>query len=346
MAVIARDGRRVAFGGRRAADLFRTAEPEASRAGVVFDSADLPARHRYEAFRAFWGGLYDVRAPTEPAHDARALVKLWTLGEVTLGQLLLPQCNSFRSARQAKAFHGDVLVLRIPTQGTMRFVLDGEMALLRPGAAYLCNEMAPCACVHGEDFALSVLVVPFDAVGYDPYRHPRITTIPLDTAVGRVLIALVEAASREVASAGREGLCAPLMAFLRALLADLYQGGPDEPSVEAFRALAMRLYLEEHLFDETIDASTIARAVGTSRASVYRVFQGEGGVRRAVHRRRLRGALMDLVENEAVRGAIGQAAQRWGLIDASRFARMCRAEFGYPPGAVMEFLKTPPETVA
>ncbi|GAB5378324.1 MAG: hypothetical protein AcusKO_47860 [Acuticoccus sp.] len=222
------------------------------------------------------------------------------------------------------------------------------MIEVNPETAYLCDEMSASAYLLAPQFTALMLVIPFDAIGYDPYVHPRVIPIGLRTPVGRMLLVLLDALLMEVQEpiADLDELAKPVIDFIRAVA--LGKDGNDRKNSGSIdsRAAAMRRFVEEHIGPDHLDVDVIGRATGASRASVYRVFQPEGGVNRAILRRRLNAALVDVATSTSARNGIADAARLWGIGDASRFSRACRREFGYSPSAVFSFMNVPPEHLA
>jgi AraC-like DNA-binding protein len=74
---------------------------------------------------------------------------------------------------------------------------------------------------------------------------------------------------------------------------------------------------------------------GLSRTQLYRVFEAQGGVARAVQRERLRAIARTLADPEE-RRPVAQVAEAFGMPDASAFSRVFRREYGVTPRAFRE----------
>jgi AraC-like DNA-binding protein len=93
------------------------------------------------------------------------------------------------------------------------------------------------------------------------------------------------------------------------------------------------------LLNGDIDIGAIATAAGVSRATLYRSFDGEGGVSRFVQDRRLHHARSALRRRMGRTPTISDIADRYGFASPTHFSRLFRARFGYSPAEV-EPLKT------
>ena len=165
--------------------------------------------------------------------------------------------------------------------------------------------------------------------------------------------------------AGARLLSAQLTSLVE--LAELLSEGEVETAIQAALMIAVRItgleveiaeaeiaaihrtvrrsasrYIEARLnaLDSHIDGSAVAKAAGVSRATLYRAFDGEGGVNRYVQYRRLHHARRALRERQDGKLTIADVSYRYGFASPTHFSRQFRAVFGYSPSDV-EPLKTP-----
>uniref|UniRef100_UPI0015767FDB helix-turn-helix domain-containing protein n=1 Tax=Sphingomonas bacterium TaxID=1895847 RepID=UPI0015767FDB len=83
----------------------------------------------------------------------------------------------------------------------------------------------------------------------------------------------------------------------------------------------------------SVSVDGLARASGTSRSVLYRLFQGEGGLLAYDRRRRLLALYRDLVET-GEHEPIARVAERHGFADTISLGRGFRALFGCSPREV------------
>jgi AraC-like DNA-binding protein len=112
---------------------------------------------------------------------------------------------------------------------------------------------------------------------------------------------------------------------------------PDDLS-EADLALTRRarLFIEVNLQRADLTPENISAAIGISRAKLYRLFQGCGGVMRQVQRQRMSRAYDALTDPDVPKQRIVQVARRHGFTDEKYFSRIFRATFGCKPREAME----------
>ena len=128
---------------------------------------------------------------------------------------------------------------------------------------------------------------------------------------------------------------------LRQLL-DLTRAALVQPQYSTSRRRAARLdqyrsiqsYIEQNLHQMDLCAETLLPKFGVSRATLYRLFEDEGGVRNYIVDRRLFRALLDISDGSTRRGVIQKAAKSWGFSSAANFNRSVRHAFGGAPGSL------------
>jgi AraC-like DNA-binding protein len=303
---------------------------------IHLDASDLPRREWFEAWRAYNAGLYDI-FPTEgraPVSAPRA--SAWRVGDIVAGSTACPALR-FRREKALIRQSEERLLFRLYRSGCLRALLDGEPFRMQPGEFHLFDAMRT---FHGvSDIAANYSVtIPYAAIGYDPIRHAARFSQGVDTPAGRLLAASLETLYREAPYASAEdgaALAAGFVGLLRGLLFAATADDAARSAVERHRAAAIRRYVDAHFTDPKISAEAVGRAVGASRATVYRVFAPEGGFERAVLDRRLRCAVTELSRATPRRGAIASVAHRWGFHDAAWFTRLCRERFGYRPSNIL-----------
>lgn len=99
---------------------------------------------------------------------------------------------------------------------------------------------------------------------------------------------------------------------------------------------AATVFIEAHLAEPNLSVGQIARAIGCSRATLYRVFAA-GGLGVAEH---IRDCRLDraraLVERVGTEVSIAEIAVRCGIYDTANFSRMFKRRFGIPPSSLRE----------
>ncbi len=94
---------------------------------------------------------------------------------------------------------------------------------------------------------------------------------------------------------------------------------------------AATAYIEQHLSEPSLSSSRVARALGCSRSTLYRLFSThETGVAGYIRDLRLDRA-RTLIENAPVHIPVADLALQCGIYDTANFSRQFRRRFGVPP---------------
>jgi AraC-like DNA-binding protein len=120
--------------------------------------------------------------------------------------------------------------------------------------------------------------------------------------------------------------------FLRELVIEILcrHGTAELARPERYLLDAAKQQIARRLEDPALDVSSIAAAIGTSRAALYRAFRGEAeGIAAAIAAARLEQARVLLLRDHE--RAIGDVAFACGFDNPRRFNRLFRQRFGCTP---------------
>ena len=103
---------------------------------------------------------------------------------------------------------------------------------------------------------------------------------------------------------------------------------------------AASAYIEQHLGEPSLSSSRVARALGCSRSTLYRLFSNhETGVAGYIRDLRLDRA-RTLIENAPAHIPVADLALQCGIYDTANFSRQFRRRFGIPPSELRGLNKT------
>lgn len=124
-------------------------------------------------------------------------------------------------------------------------------------------------------------------------------------------------------------LCLILKWVGQVSILDLSRGHvSDEPSSEIMVLLQRaKRFIESHLDSPELSIDVICNAVGTSRRTLYRLFDREGGVHRYVQARRLERIRTLLTDPRETR-RIAELAADFGFPRSDHFARAFKHQYG------------------
>ncbi len=111
-----------------------------------------------------------------------------------------------------------------------------------------------------------------------------------------------------------------------------------EASSPIRNALRVRVqhYIDTHLLDRDLAPDRICRDIGLSRAKLYQLFEGGGGIMRQIQRKRLQRVYQVLADLSRPRAGIAEIAWRHGFSNEKYFYQLFKAEFGHTPTETLE----------
>lgn len=180
------------------------------------------------------------------------------------------------------------------------------------------------------------VVLPHASVGYQPDRHPPYLWLPVASPRGGLLAASMRGLVEQLPAVTVTDAPALAMAFAGLVRSLFLTPAATAPDIAARDRLAgrIRAYVDQHLGDE-LSGDELSRHFNLSRASLYRLFQAEGGVEAFIRDRRLDRCSSELMLAQAGRGRVREIAERLGFADAGHFTRAFRQRFGVAPSDLL-----------
>lgn len=205
------------------------------------------------------------------------------------------------------------------------------------GGTYIVNLAYETDACSADNEVLSVILPRQVLDAHIPQLvRARGTLFAPGTMAGRLFGDFMESMGRNMRRAGRDDV--PLMAdALFGMLSVLHAGGdPGSRDVRQGTLNAVRRHIDARLSDPNLGVASLCAHFRMSRATLYRLFEAQGGVRDYIQRRRLMGAFRKLtLPGNAARGVF-DVAMDVGFTSASHFASRFRAEFGMTPSEVRD----------
>ncbi|WP_448501855.1 helix-turn-helix domain-containing protein [Sphingomonas sp.] len=275
--------------------------------------------------------LADPSGPSPAAVEAQA----WHLGTMMLGRFAGPPLSFVRSPALVAGSGLDHILVQLYVKGGFSGVAGDQPIDVRAGdicAFDLCETLD----TRSTAFSNISLLIPRDGIAgtVDPQALHGLVLCS-DQALGAMLADYLASLVARIGTLNRRDalFAATATASLvgTVLSGEALKRSGQQP-VSAFASPLRRAcaFIDEHIADPALDTAMLVRALGLSRAHLYRLFAGSGGVKRHIRRRRLSGAALDLSDPlRALR--VGDVARRWGFASDASFARSFRAAFGIAP---------------
>ena len=116
---------------------------------------------------------------------------------------------------------------------------------------------------------------------------------------------------------------------------ELKQIDATEGIVEVELRLLIKDFIAANLRNSQLSINMLIEKFNCSRATLYRLFQTQGGVAHYINRLRLQRCYKYLVSGNVKRSQIAQIAQYWGFSNRQQFTRQFKQHFGISPSDVV-----------
>lgn len=237
--------------------------------------------------------------------------------------------------------HGDLdyFVLQLFVEGSERLFTGTSHYLLQPQAV----------CLRDWRYGYTGISERNDIIGFAIPRHllnthgridasRPVVFWSLDSAAGKILAGemtrtwerLKHASEQEAAA-----LASSLIKLVNGMLTNLLMEESEQLRVNRAMQLTIKQYIADHLDDDALGVEVLCHRFGLSRASLYRLFQDEGGLRRYIREQRLTHCFSLLSAANSPEVKVRHIAEYWGFDNASHFHRLFKARFGIPPSEIL-----------
>lgn len=241
----------------------------------------------------------------------------------------------WRTKAQLKNAGHLVVVLR-HLSGSTRAISGDEVIQRAPGEFCFMDQSIPIEAVQ-ESGEFQTIYLEKNLLGYDPSIHPRFRRIDPKSNIGACIEAVWDDLFNHLWLNDKvvsEPAIDKLVSCIKIAIGT--DSEREDVRTHARRALHTVIcrYIETNLGNLDLNTTSVLDAFGVSRATLYRMFEADGGVRNYITTRRRSRALLDIAHNPSRRGEIRKAADRWGFSSAPNFNRSIRDTFGQTPGGL------------
>jgi AraC-like DNA-binding protein len=302
----------------------------------VFRTHSLPAPDQFDAWRGWFGSVFDVVPREPPRQGFLAETAVWTLDGFGLSRVRAPSIMVSRSAALIRRNPVDHWVITIGRRAVTSVRMGDATVDAPAGSPFVLSLGTPLVSDRSQDERLQLYMA------RDSFREltPVLDAargIVLDTPLGNLLadyMVLLERTLPDLTNDQAPRLTRALGAMVGACIvpsADRIAAAGGQ--IDLGRLERVRRAVRRYLRSPALGPSLLCRHVGMSRSQLYRLMEAEGGVARYIQRQRLLesyAALSDLAADKP----ISAIAHDLCFADASGFSRAFRQEFGITPSEV------------
>ena len=295
---------------------------------------------RQDVWAAIWSPVHDMRIQHPRSFDRMNFTRDTVRGEFAgmryaTGWQLNQHSNHKLSARL-----GVISISRVHSgYATMDFEL--KSFVLRPGQI-LINDHLQSYRGSQHEVVGETIYVPRHLLGLPEGSATGPILIEEDTVFGETLGLEMTRFFDEPATADFEG--DTLLHTVNSIIVRNRHPVSERAGWWRARNEIIRKYIEANLGDQTLLPAKICSVFNLSRATLYRMFEADGGVRRYIQDRRLHVAIWDLADGGIKRGRLTHVSEKWGFSSNANFNRAVKQAFSMPPGSLFaEGAYVPPE---
>lgn len=289
-----------------------------------FNSDALPRGERFSRYRDLYAAGADA-VETGPAFSAD--VRAWRLDRAVLYDRRLNDVGHQRPAERLARDGFDHWTLTLLLEGSLQIDAGWGLQPLRPGEIALLDTTRPMAnrASHAHFLTVSVARARMQATAGD---LDALHGVHLPAEQAGLLGDYLQALARRLPFVPASAVAAVTQPIAVLLAATLTATG--EASLLPVQGDQLRQLIERRLDDPAFNAAAAVAQSGLSRATLYRLFQPDGGLAVYIQRRRL----------NRVRAALADGNDRRSLLDIAQGAgfrtegqcnRLFREAFGVLP---------------
>lgn len=303
----------------------------------VLPVLDILQSGSLDVWAAACGTIFDV-SPLNHQCSNQYSARTWYVEPLIVAQTSYHSMVSNHNAHHIQESGGYLNIHRYVSDGTVTVDSDGVPLSCERGDIVFLDYSRPFRSVHPNSICQS-FIVPQAVIGYAPSDAPHAFVLAPDTKMGRLIGQEMDALLSQL-SRGEKLLSEDnVQRFLGCVEVALSSARASE-SARAFARESLKRaimnFIERNLCSPNMNVTLILKNFGVSRATLYRMFEREDGVRAYINHRRVCRAVIDLASKPNVRGQVHRVAERWGFSSDASFNRTVRRSFGLAPGSLFQ----------
>lgn len=298
------------------------------------DQTGEERRDRYATrLGAGWGVDFFDETERRPSHS-----RIWNLPGSVVARSWHPRRSVSRDAAMVRADPADHYSVEIRMEGETRLDADGHRFIAAPGQPFVLDMTRPESAENPEGTSFQYFM-PRDVLTRMLGRERDLHGLPLQGPLAAILVDhLAALTDRLDGMTGTEA--EPMAAATTQLVAACIAGTPMRSDTSALIVEDAQLreacrLIDARLADPELDIAAIARDMRVSRATLYRLFEAQGGVMRYIRERRL-ASCRDAILCPGDPRSHAAIAEAFGFKSAAHFSNAYQRHFGHRPSETVE----------
>ncbi|KGE02825.1 helix-turn-helix domain-containing protein [Pseudohaliea rubra] len=309
--------------------------PASGVLSAAFPAERIPRKHHLELWRRVCSIECNV-VPLTPDWGFWGDVSSWSVADLLITHQRISATRYERTARHVEQNNSEWLIVWRVLKGSQAAVIDDRVHMRWDPTTIGVQDWSIPYVAVASDYELITVAVPRERVSAADFMGHKSPAVGWEvaSAQGQLLCMAVENLLAQLPrltneeapaiAAGFTGLVGGLLLSEADLLRNHY--------AETSRIDAMKQFVNEHLRDPTLGVLMLCERFHCSRATVYRLFEAEGGVASYIQRQRLHTCMRELTRiQNPPKGVLEQVASAWGFTNPHRFSRLFKAQFDLSP---------------
>jgi AraC-like DNA-binding protein len=313
--------------------------PDAAASNVQTGQTGVGKRAAWDMRAVSMQEWVDLWAPTQSINllhprrpDGTNMFKSTTRSGV-VGARFATGCELFRHSHTQLDLSGGVVSVQRLHSGFAAIEFSDSNYVHRPGMITITDFKQRFRGSH-HNAEIEQVMIPRSELGLTDADPVAPIMMDVDSQRGRQLALHLD---RYFAKDGGETFdLENLITLLKSEIQESWTPVSDREEWWIGRRNLIRKYIDTHLEDPNLGPRQICELFNMSRATLYRMFELDGGVRRRIQDRRLFSAIWDLATGGIRRGRLSQVSERWGFSSDANFNRAVKLAFGRPPGSLFK----------
>jgi AraC-like DNA-binding protein len=299
----------------------------------IFATRSLSTRDQFEAWRAWYGSVFEVVPKAAAAAGFPGETQLWQLGGLVISRTSAPPAQVVRNKSHLRRDPADHWVVSFCVRGAhLAKTRDSELEV-PAGVPFLWSlgQELVYERTHVDRVQLFLARDSFRNIA--PLLDAACGSM-LDTALGRLLgdyMIALEQRLPDIPEADFPSITTAFSAVAAAAVAPTAERvAVARRQIDLGRRERVRQVVRRHLRTPTLSPKTLSRLVGMSRSNLYRLFSDNCGVAQYIQSQRLLEA-HSMLADPGNRQSITTLAEDLCFADLSSFSRAFKREFGCRP---------------
>lgn len=291
-----------------------------------------------ETWRYMASPFFEV-TPADPSRTFEAHADSQKLGQLILIDVSFSGALYYRDPALFRQYDDNYFLLECYSRGSNRGRIGDIDTWLDTHSLHILDMSRPYRTLT-TDAACRSVVIPYEAIGCQSDRNCGYARLETASPRGKILSAALEAlfdANDPAERTEADALAEIFTSLVRQLLLNLSEDKTQKSTKRGIYLLARR-HIDRNLTGDDFELSRLCSEIGISRATLYRMFEADGGIVRYINDRRLDRCMADLRHGPARRGRVREVAERYGFFDSANFNRAFRARFGLAPSDCLDRL--------